>query len=286
MKIIKISFISGGHKYNPLRKTPDIFSRILSQTNYKIIINNIQPDIVISNNRTCSTKFTNVIKIFHTGENYRPNYNEYDYSLAFDYSNDPRHIRVTSLSYYGLHRFIKNFNNYNVDDILLSKKKFCCFLVSNGTCSTRNKFFEKLSKYKKVDSGGRYRNNIGRRIIHNTQWIKDYKFIITFENCSYPGYCTEKIGTGFKANTIPIYWGDPRVSENYNDKSFINCNNYSDFDKAIERIIELDNNDDKYKQMLGEPWLINNKIPYELSDENYIKRFNTILHEVRCKNGV
>ena len=287
-KKINISFVNyfPGYKYNPSLRTPDIFSRILPKTDYDIVVNHRQPDIIISDKKICPTKSNNVVKMFHTGENYRPNYNQYDYSLAFDHSNDSRHVRVTSLSYYGLKRYVRNYETFNIDDILKQKTKFCCFLVSNPGCFTRNRFFEKLSQYKKVDSGGRYRNNIGRRIIHNTRWIKDYKFIITFENGSYPGYCTEKIGTGLKAHTIPIYWVDSTVNKTFNEKSFINCHDYSDFDKTIEQVIELDNNDEKYKQMLIETCLIDNKIPSELSDKHYINRFNTILKEISCKRNL
>tara|TARA_B100000929_G_scaffold45911_1_gene32652 strand:- start:18809 stop:19681 length:873 start_codon:yes stop_codon:yes gene_type:complete len=284
-KTLKISYVNYFGTYNPSLRTPDIFSRIFPKTKYEIILDNSNPDIIISNSQRCPIRkdLVKSVTFFHTGENYRPNYSQYDYTFAFDRLEDRRHIRVTSLSYYGLKRFIKNYDTYDINDIFNKKTKFCCFLVSNPGCRTRNKFFEKLNKYKKVDSGGRYKNNIGRRIISNTPWVKEYKFIITFENGSYPGYCTEKIGVGFKANTIPIYWGDETVNVDYNDKSFINCHNYSNFDEAIQKIIELDNNDEMYKNMLLQPWLKDNKIQYELSDEYYIKRFNSLLDEISNK---
>ena len=40
-------------------------------------------------------------------------------------------------------------------------RKFCNFVASNGNCKERNDFVTELSKYKKVDSGGRWMNNIG-----------------------------------------------------------------------------------------------------------------------------
>ena len=279
--ILKVSFkyYYMGYKLNPNAKTPDIFSRILPKTKYNIIVDDSNPDIIISDKQICPiNKFVKpIITMFHTGENYRPNYLQYDFSFAFDRNNDTRHIRINSLSYYGLKRYIKNYNKYDVDSILKQKTKFCCFLVSNPKGKVRNYFFEQLNKYKKVDSGGLYKNNIGKRITHNTPWIKDYKFIIAFENESYKGYCTEKIGNGFKANTIPIYWGDPTVKQDYNDKSFINCHNYQKFEQVIQKIIELDQDDEKYKNMLKQPWLNDNKIPYQLSDQFYVKRFNQIL---------
>lgn len=71
--------------------------------------------------------------------------------------------------------------------------------------------FEALKKYKKVNSGGRYLNNIGRAVVDKIQFESRHKFSICFENSSYPGYTTEKIIEAFAAKTIPIYWGNPCV---------------------------------------------------------------------------
>ena len=43
----------------------------------------------------------------------------------------------------------------------MANRKFCNFVASNGNCQERNDFVSKLSKYKKVDCGGRWMNNIG-----------------------------------------------------------------------------------------------------------------------------
>ncbi|WP_416171499.1 glycosyltransferase family 10 domain-containing protein [Algoriphagus boritolerans] len=72
-------------------------------------------------------------------------------------------------------------------------KKFCCFLASNERAKERIEFFKKLSQYKQVDSGGIVHNNLGFRVSDKMKFIKDYKFIVAFENSSYPGYITEKI---------------------------------------------------------------------------------------------
>ncbi|RYZ94781.1 MAG: hypothetical protein EOP47_27150 [Sphingobacteriaceae bacterium] len=49
------------------------------------------------------------------------------------------------------------------------------------------------------------------------------------------------------------------------------------FQPLIERIIELDNDDDKYLQMLQQPWLNNNSVPAEFSlKQRWVEIFNTI----------
>ena len=80
-------------------------------------------------------------------------------------------------------------------------------------------FFDKLSTYKQVSSGGRFRNNIGGAVADKKAFQADHKFAIAFENTSYDGYCTEKLMEAFAAGTIPIYWGDPNVAKDFNPES-------------------------------------------------------------------
>jgi hypothetical protein len=104
--------------------------------------------------------------------------------------------------------------------------------------------------------------------------MKDYKFVMSFENSSYPGYNTEKLVDGFISKTIPIYWGDTNVNSDYNPKSFLSYHDYNNQDILIEKILELDNDDSKYNQMLLEQPIIN----YSLFDENKLINFlNKIL---------
>ena len=160
-------------------------------------------------------------------------------------------------------------------------KKFCCFFVSNPINIERNIFFKKLSKYKKIDSYGKVYNNsnIKNEKIYkkNYQIFKEYKFVICFENSFSSEYVTEKLPNAMLGNSIPIYRGAPDVSKYFNTKSFINFENYGkSYDKMIEKIIELDNDDKKYKDFLKEPWMTkeNKKIieNKEKDLENFLKK--------------
>ena len=162
----------------------------------------------------------------------------------------------------------------------MAKRKFCNFVVSNGSCQQRNDFFAKLSKYKKVDSGGRFANNIGYAVADKRKFQSEYKFSIAFENNAYrPGYewyITEKILDPMSVNSIPIYHGGAKISSEFNDKSFINTHNFNDFESVIEYIIELDKNDNKYLEILKKDWLINNQIP----DNNKIENIKKFLYNI------
>ena len=117
------------------------------------------------------------------------------------------------------------------------------------------KLFEELSKYKKVDSGGRWMNNIGAPVTDKLEFEKRHKFSIACENSAHPGYTTEKLVQAFAARTVPIYWGDPWVGKVFNTQSFINASDFSSVEDVVKRVIEVDSDSDLYISMLKEPAL-------------------------------
>ena len=167
-------------------------------------------------------------------------------------------------------RRIQNIHN------VPTKEQFCSFIASGpGLTNNRKDFVDKLSNYKKVDCGGAYLNNIGGsvpigincsgKVEHN----KKYKFAMAFESKNYPGYVTEKICDIFKSNTIPIYWGTSEVIQDFNPKSFINSNDFSNFDELVEFIKKVDNDDILYASYFKEPILSNMWIDI-LTDKNSV----------------
>lgn len=212
-------------------------------------------------------------KIFYTGENVAPPLGYCDWSFSFDYLDDPRNYR---LPHYLLYDGYYELQRPKVIDESMVNRKFCNFVASNGNCQERNQFVEQLSKYKKVDCGGRWMNNIGYAVSDKRKFQSEYKFSISFENNAYrPGYewyITEKIMQPMTVNSIPIYSGGSGVMNDFNKKSFISLHDFENMGNMIEYIIELDNNDDKYLEVLKQPWFNNNQIPHNNNIEN-IKSF-------------
>jgi hypothetical protein len=217
----------------------------------------------------------NCTKIFFSGENIGPNFNECDYSMCFDWLDDPRHYRLPLYVLYNGYYDLVNKNLDN-DHSKYLDRKFCNFIVSNPGNPIRNNFFLKLSEYKKIDSGGRFWNNIGSPVGDKIKFQSDYKFSLAFENNAYRdsriGYTTEKIMQPMIANSIPIYWGNPEVYKDFDNKSFINYHDFRGEKDLIEYIIFLDQDDDEYMRVLNQPWLVNNDIPEANKKEN-IKAF-------------
>ena len=183
------------------------FIQIL-QKQYDIVYSD-KPDFILYG--PCGYEHLNYecVRIFYTPENIRPDYNIADYSIDFDYTAfEDRHLRLPFAfwSFYGKSQQEAMDNRAS---LLSQKTKFCGFVVSNnGLTDKRDAFFDTLNTYKHVDSGGRWKNNIGGNIDNKVEWLKSYKFNLCFENSSYPGYLTEKLFDAFMAGCVPIYWGD------------------------------------------------------------------------------
>lgn len=216
-------------------------------------------------------------KIFYTGENMAPPLHYCDYSFSFDYLDDERNYR---LPHYLLYDGYYELQRPKIIDESLSKRKFCNFVVSNNGCQERNHFYTELSKYKKVDSGGRFANNIGYAVDNKVKFQSEYKFSIAFENNAYrpqhPGYTTEKIMEPMTVNSVPIYWGNPEIGKEFNTKSFINVYDFDHIDSVINYIEYLDNNDKKYLELLNQPWFDDYNIP----ENNKIENIKSFLYKI------
>ena len=93
------------------------------------------------------------------------------------------------------------------------------------------------------------------------------------ENTEGDGYISEKIYDSFISGTIPIYYGDYTVDEYINPKAFILIKDEKNIKEKIDYIKEIDNNNEKYLNILKENILINenfnNIIEKELNEFLY-----------------
>jgi hypothetical protein len=217
------------------------------------------------------------VKIFYTGENIAPPLGYCDYSFSFDYLDDERNYR---LPHYLLYDGYYELERPKVIEESMANRKFCNFVASNGNCEERNQFVKQLSKYKMVDCGGRWMNNIGYAVTDKRKFQSEYKFSVAFENNAYRpqqvGYTTEKIMEPMTVNSIPLYWGNPRIDLEFNTESFVNFYEFGNFNKMIEYIILLDNDSEKYLEVLRTSWFNENKIP----DSNRTENIKSFLYKI------
>ena len=217
------------------------------------------------------------IRIYVCGECVSPNFNTSDYALAFDRMSfsDRNHWLPLIKIYTDAYKVLQN-PRPKTDSIIKKKSDFCAYVMSNTKNSSdeRVQIFDLLNAYKTVNSGGRWRNNVGGPVPSKLKFQTKHKFAIAFENYSHPGYLSEKFAEAAQAEAIPIYWGDPEIGNYFNSKSFINCHDYPSLDAAAARVIEIDQDDALYRAMLKEPWFIGELEPKELQTKT-IQNFLT-----------
>ena len=258
-------------------KTDNFFWDIL-KTRFDVELH-AQPDFLIYSNRESHVhRVHNCVKIYFAVESFLPDWRECDYAMTCHYLDDPRHLRLPLYVLYGEPACLVK-DAEELDSLLASKSTFCSFVVSNaGKRKTQKRvdFFNHLSRYKRVDSGGRYLNNIGEPIPNGPAgklaFLRQYKFNIAFENESVVGYTTEKIFEAMRARCLPIYWGNPRIAEEFNPRSFLNYLDFPTEEALIEKIIELDRDDLKYLAWMREPYFRSNR-PNEFFDTKRLLDF-------------
>jgi len=222
------------------------------------------------------------IRIFVCGECVSPNFNISDYALSFDQIDfgDRSHWFPLIKLYKNAYANLKH-PRLAANTVLAQQRNFCAYVMSNTSSSApeRSEIFEKLSEYKTVNSGGRWRNNVGGPVSDKLAFQSKHKFVIAFENQSYPGYLTEKFAEAAQSGAIPIYWGDPNIGNYFNAKAFVNCHDHPTLDAAIARVIKIDQDDALYSAMLTEPWFPNQQEPEALQQATSLQFLKNILDQ-------
>lgn len=247
----------------------NFFVELLKQySDYKISVVTENPDLVFYSVFGNEHKKYSCRKVFYAGEPYSPR-EEADYNLTFA-EDCEKNTRLPLWLCYLTNEIleeckIRREGNYTVPS---ERPNFCSFIASNpGPSNIRKTLVDKITNYKQVACGGPYLNNIGFIVDRGLnasgkiEFNKLFKFSAAFENNNkFAGYCTEKILDAFKSNCIPIYWGHRNVVEDFDDRCFINANDFLNLDDLVEYIRLIDMDSERYKgffehPILTEKWL-------------------------------
>ncbi len=199
---------------------------------------------------------------------------------------------------YFMHEYFGNCQKFIKSDERLTgseKKYFCAFVVGDSKWSHRIEFCQALSKYKPVHCYGAVLNNrkippellekhpgalvldsnrvtgfkvnsVPKLNALNQALFKDYKFVICFENSIADDYITEKLPNVLLGGSIAIYSGAENVHQYFNTKAFVNLHDCGTYQNMIQKVIELDQDDDAYDAMLNQSFFVNNTIPAKIID--------------------
>jgi hypothetical protein len=245
----------------------------LLSSRYDLVVSD-EPDFLIYSVFGLAHRRYHCVRIQFIGENVRPDFRVCDYAFSFDYPVTPRNYRLPLYALYGDAASLVKPAGQRPGP---PREQFCCMVVTNGRGDQkRAEFFRKLSAYKRVDSGGRFLNNVGGPVHDKMGLLARYKFTLAFENGSHPGYTTEKLYEAMQAGCLPVYWGNPLVHQDFNTRSFINHHEFPDDDAVIRHIIEVDNNDALYQRYLSEPYYVNNEVNEFVRPENILRQFDAI----------
>ena len=201
------------------------------------------------------------VKILFTGENFCPDFNSCDYALSFEHMDyGDRHYRFPLYLTYPDVNKLADRSLVTLDD-LRKRRHFCNFIYSNGNAEPeRDAFFHALNERMPVLSAGRHLRNTQSidaaqpatdMNMRKRKFMEDFRFSLAFENSAHPGYVTEKIADAFIARTIPIYWGDPRICDEFNKDSFVDVRSFASRSDAIDHIAMLNRDEDMLLKMLN-----------------------------------
>lgn len=201
------------------------------------------------------------VRIMFSGENYVPDFNVIDYAISsypISFLDRNFYLPQSLFGYNGERSELESRERNYTKEFLETKTRFANFIASyDSEYNMRGDFFKKLSERKKVDSAGMWLNNTGEfvsfRDNSKTDFQRQCKFSLCFESTSNGGFNTEKIMDAFFADTIPVYYGDPNITDVFNPKAFINVADFATFEEAIDRILEIDADDEKYLEMMNQP---------------------------------
>ena len=238
------------------------------------------PDYLIYATFGCENtlnKYNNTIKIAFFTENQLPDLNFADYAVGLGHINHLDRFFTFPYFVYELTKRnikIKDFEMVR-NEVLNSRKrkKFCAAVITNPI-GFRLNFIKELNKYKNIDMGGRFHNNVGGYVKDKIEFLKQYKFSLAMENSEADGYTSEKIIDAYLAGTIPIYYGDYMVDDYINPKTYILIRNHRDMANKINYIKKIDNDDNLYRSILKEKVFIDDFFVDNIDNER--KKF--LLH--------
>jgi hypothetical protein len=114
---------------------------------------------------------------------------------------------------------------------IYEKNKLCSYITSFKKYTTGHT--KRLELFDQLKDNPTFKDHIfGREyrfIEDKIDGLKDYMFSIVIENSIYPKYYTEKVMDAFACGTVPIYYGDRSIAEDFDERGIIFLDELSDW---------------------------------------------------------
>ncbi len=189
------------------------------------------------------------VRVLYTGENHPIDLNRFDYCLTHEFVENDRCHRFpywqnVLMWQPELRAYLKGERpKVTPEELRERQTEFCAFVCRNAKGKERNAFVRALSKVRKVNCGGPFMNNIGYVLPRPYEVKREFQsrhcFSMAYENEAAAGYQTEKIIDAFVSGSIPLYWGNPEVTREFNPASFVHARDFRSRKEMIEYLLEL-----------------------------------------------
>lgn len=156
------------------------------------------------------------------------------------------------------------FNTQFINDVPFLQKKLAAIIIANKKSFARRSIYNEREKVilwfaenhsEDLDYYGTERWHIEAlykgEVESKLETYKNYRFAICFENARIPGYITEKIFDCFEAKCVPVYYGDPTISQAIPNDCFIDYTQFSSMDECYHFLKNMTENEyDKYLEAI------------------------------------
>jgi hypothetical protein len=233
----------------------------------------------------------NAVKVGYYTENLAPDLVNFDFFFGCEYShhiNNPRYCKRI----YGPLQSDLLAGCQDAALALRSKTRFCNFIYSTRV-PHRERFFKALNRYRTISAPGNSMRNcsdLSGRTNENWQeeklrYLRSFKFTVAFENSRRIGYVTEKLYDAFRADTVPVYWGDPCLDMIVNREAVVVVD--GDQNSGVLPSLRFPEKREPFRPFFREPFLLNkvcgrgnDLIDWLRARVPYNKGFSTSIEEV------
>lgn len=251
---------------------------------YELVVVDEKPDVVFYGVfddflYSVSNDDSTVVKILFITEPVSADFVFFDYCVGFEpYDYGGRNIYYPFFLYNSISDkvFPTRPSFSSAKKILKEKNIFCEMVFSHdGRDISRKKYFDLLSTYKRVESAGTYLNNqkdgnlVDYRDGSKTKFDfqKKSKFNLCIQSIKKEWFINEKIMHALFANEIPIFYGCDEIKKIFNPKRFIFVEDYPNDKALLDRIIEIDKNDELFCSIISQPVFNEDNFPAAVVDE-------------------
>lgn len=157
----------------------------------------------------------------------------YDYIFTYNeelLSRSPKYKKMYFGACWVTPKNTKIYEKTKMVSIVASNKKWTKGHIFRHEC------IEKLHHKHNFDlwgSGYKYFENIEEERVKP---FKDYRYNIVIENGRLNNYFTDKILDCFAVGSIPIYWGDPKIKDLFDERGFYTFETIEELDEILNNI--------------------------------------------------